>query len=119
MAQVIGMGQISVANLGRDGSGTLVDVFTAGENGALVQKVEAIATGTTTAGVVRLFINDGTNSRLWEEILVTAITPGVAQEVWSGSVTPAPALPLKAGWKLKASGEKGETFNVIASAFNL
>ena len=66
------MAQISTANTARDGSGTIVDVLTAGSNGTRIDDITITASGTTTAGVVRLFLYDGTNTRLWKEILVTA-----------------------------------------------
>jgi hypothetical protein len=71
-----------------------------------------VATGTTTAGVVRLFINDGTTSRLWREVLVTPVTPSASTAVWSYSFRDM-ALILKSGWKLQASTHNAETFNVI------
>ena len=119
MASVPGSGQLSVANTNRDGTGTLVDIFTAGDNGSLIQRVEVIATGTTTAGVIRLFVYDGTNNRLYDEILVTAITPSTTVEVFSANINPSPALPLKNTWKLKASTHNAETFNVLAIGINL
>lgn len=114
MAASIGVGQISTANTNRDGTGTLVDVFTAGDTGATIQRIEMIAIGTTTAGVIRLYLFDGTNNRLFDEVLVTAITPSTTVEVWSAVLTPIPNIPLKAGWKLKAAPHNAETFNVTA-----
>jgi hypothetical protein len=108
------MAQISAANTNRDGTGTIVDVLLAGTNGTRVDDISIAATGTVTAGVVRLFLNDGTNSRLWKEVLVTATTPSTSVAVWSATL-PNLALVLKSGWKLQAATHNAETFNVIAT----
>ena len=108
------LGQVSVANTARDGTGTIATIFTAGASGSRVDDIAIVATGTTTAGVVRLFINDGTNSRLWQEILVTATTPSTTVQVWS-SVQLNQALLLPNGWSLRASTNNAETFNVTVT----
>src|ERR1700743_191257 len=61
---------ISTANSNRDGTGTLGTVLTAGANGTLIPSVVVKAQGNTTAGAIRLFIFDGTNTRLFTEISV-------------------------------------------------
>jgi hypothetical protein len=106
--------QVSVANTNRDGAGTIVDVLTAGANGTRVDDISITATGATTAGVVRLFLYDGTNTSLWKEILVTAVTPSTSIAVWS-AILPELALVLKSGWKLRAATHNAETFNVIVT----
>lgn len=109
-----GSGQISVANTNRNGTGTLVTVFTGATNGSRVDDIYIVATGTTTAGVVRLFISDGSNIRLWQEILVTAITPSTTVAVWSYTLLNQ-ALLLENGWSLQASTNNAETFNVLVT----
>lgn len=106
--------QISVANTARNGTGTIVSVISGAASGTRVDDISIVATGTTTAGVVRLFISDGTNIRLWQEILVTAITPSTTQTVWSATLLNQ-ALLLKSGWSLQASTNNSETFNVIVT----
>ena len=54
--------QISTANTNRNGTGTIGTVFTGAAGGSRIDDITITATGTTTAGVVRLFINDGTTS---------------------------------------------------------
>lgn len=115
--------QISTANTARDGTGTLGTVVTAATNGSKVSSVTITATGTTTAGVIRLFIFDGTTTRLIAEILVPAITPSVSVAVWSFTWTPpaiagvfgAPAaLDIPPSGMLKASTNNAEVFNLLA-----
>lgn len=105
------LGQVSTANTNRDGTGTLASIFTAGASGSRVDDIYIAATGTTTAGVVRLFLYDGTNNRLWQEILVTAVTPSTTVQVWNYSLFNQ-ALILPTGYILKASTNNAETFNI-------
>lgn len=106
--------QISTANTNRNGTGTIVSVISGASSGTRVDDISIVATGTTTAGVVRLFISDGTNIRLWQEILVTAITPSTTVQVWSYTLLNQ-ALLLKSGWSLQASTNNSETFNVLVT----
>jgi hypothetical protein len=103
--------QVSTANTNRNGTGTIATVFTAGSNGSRIDDIYITATGTTTAGVVRLFLNDGTNTYLFEEILVTAITPSTTVQVFQ-SVQLNLSLILANGWSLRASTNNAETFNI-------
>jgi hypothetical protein len=72
----IGQTTISTANTNRDGTGTLGTLVTAATNGTRVDRIVVEATSTTAAGVVTFFVYDGSSvSTLWQEVLVTAITP--------------------------------------------
>lgn len=99
----------NTANTARDGTGTIGLLCAARVPGSRVQRVQLRATGTTTAGVIRLFKRDsgltlngdGTIAswlaptwRLIEEVLVTAITPGTGQKVWSGEWAPLDGFDL-------------------------
>jgi hypothetical protein len=103
--------QVSTANTNRNGTGTIVTVFTAGSNGSRIDDIYITATATTTAGVVRLFLNDGTNTYLFDEILVTAITPSTTVSVFQ-AVLLNQAIVLATGWSLRASTNNAETFNI-------
>jgi hypothetical protein len=59
----VGSSQVSAANTGRDGTGTIVDLLTGVAAGTKVFEVRVQATVTTTAGMVRLYYYDGTNTR--------------------------------------------------------
>ena len=106
--------QVTTANTNRNGTGTIVSVFTAGSSGSRIDDIYIVSTGTTTAGVVRLFISDGTNIRLWQEILVAAITPSTTVGVWNASLLNQ-ALILASGWSLQASTNNAETFSVFVT----
>lgn len=116
LTPVIGAGQVSAANTNRDGTGTLATILTGAANGTRVHKVTIHATVTTTAGMVRLFIDDLTNKRLWKEIPVTAITVSatVAGFDYVIQLFGEDALHLPNGYILKGSTHNAEAINVIA-----
>jgi hypothetical protein len=107
--------QIATANTARDGTGTMGDVIAAGVEGTAVRRVHIKATVTTTAGMVRLFIYDGTNTRLLDEIVVAAVTVGAAVPGFSADRY-YDDLILENGQTLRASTHNAETFNVFATA---
>lgn len=107
--------QISTGNTNRDGTGTLGTLVTGGADGTRIDRIRMVAAGTTTAGVIRIFLDDGSNVRLIHEQLVTAITPGTTQQVWSGEWSPAEPIVLPdANWIVKVSTHNAETFNVFS-----
>lgn len=107
--------QISTANTNRNGTGTIGTVFTGGSSGSRIDDISIVATGTTTAGVVRLFINDGTTSYLWQEILVTAITPSTTVQVFSFTLLNQALILASSSWSLRASTNNAETFNILVT----
>lgn len=111
---LLGAATISTANTNRDGTGTMGTVLTAGTNGSRVDDIDITAQGTTTAGMVRLFIHDGTTARLWREVPVTANTASSSNAAFFYRLTGL-ALILKSGMSLRASTEKAESFNVLVS----
>lgn len=114
----IGIGQISTANTNRDGTGTIGIVFTAGTAGSRIDSIVIKATATTTAGMVRLFLHDGTNARLFTEVPVQPATPSGTIPAFEAQLTTNNAphlLPLiiPTGWSLRAATHAAEAFNVI------
>lgn len=114
LTPISAVAQIATANTNRDGTGTIGTVYSAGANGGRVEYIRIQAAGTTTAGVIRLFIHDGSAYRLWKEILVSAITPSASVEAYSAEYVPSVALVLPTGYSLRASTHNSETFNVFA-----
>lgn len=111
--------RISTANTNRDGTGTLGTILTGGTNGSRVDRIQAKATGTTTAGMVRIFLADSEGSpniRLVYEISVSAITPSETVLSWEDEIVRAdrqPVLLVPSGWTVRASTHNAETFDVI------
>lgn len=110
---VIGIAQVSQANTARDGTGTLgttiMNVLTGSANGTRIRRIEVQATGATAAGMVRLFLHDGTNTRLFLEVPITAITPSgtvaAFTSTYTDMLTP-DVLPLtlpSTSWSIRAT----------------
>jgi hypothetical protein len=112
-----GNGVVSAANTNRDGTGTLATILTAGASGTRVFRIHIKAIATSTAGMVRLYIYDGTNTRLFREYVVTAITVGAAVKSWEAEEA-FYDLVLPVNFVIKASTHNSETFNVIAFGGN-
>jgi hypothetical protein len=125
VAPTVEVSQISTANTNRDGTGTTVAVATGPSSaqgtgvGKRIAAVMVVATGTTTAGMVRFFlsIDGGTNKRLIAEVPVPAITVSATQAAYQSTVPSLVNLVLQgqvssASCILYAATEKGETFNV-------
>jgi len=108
--------QIATANAARTGAGTLGTVFTAAASaaGSRIDRIAINATGTTTAGMIRLFVADaaGSSIRLIKEIPVVAITPSATQPSFSVEVVFDNGLILENAATLRAGTEKSETFNI-------
>jgi hypothetical protein len=110
-----GVASIATANTNRDGSGTLNTVFTAGSTaGSEIFRVVVQATGTTSAGMVRLYVHDGTSAHLYRELPVTAISASGSTAAFRSDVlTPDLRLPTS-GYELRASTNNAEPFKVHA-----
>ena len=106
--------RIATANTNRDGStGTYGTLFTASANGAYFKGFRAVAEANTTAGGIRLFIQDAGsgNVEMRLELVVPATTfvAGITP-VWSGEWMPPEGIMLSASSVVKVSTVIGETF---------
>ncbi len=108
----LGSGIVDTANSFLDGSGVLVPVFTSGANGSVIKSITVKATGSTSQGMVRLFVGNGELNFLYREIMIPAnVQTGV---VPAFSLVLPGIFRLQPGWSLLASTELSETFNVFA-----
>lgn len=109
----IGSGKVLTANTATDGTGTTVEVFVAGANGAKIDQIKVRPLGTNIATVLRFFVNNGAvpttaanNTLIHEETMAATTISQVAaladKDVLiakgSDSVPPIPYLP--AGYKI-------------------
>lgn len=118
-----GMATITTANTNLDGTGTINtnmwEVVTAASNGTMIQSVSIKAQVSTTPGMVRLFIYDGTNTRLLTEIQVPAVTKSATASSFAYLLDFGGCdFALKSGYKLRATTENSESFNVIAQCLD-
>jgi hypothetical protein len=90
-------------------------VITAGSSGTYkglrIESITVKALVTTTSGMVRLFLYNGSNTRLITEIPVPAITASATEPSFEKKISLS-GFHLKAGWEIWASTEKNEAFAV-------
>lgn len=104
---------LSTANPNRDGTGTIVNLFTAGANGSRVERITICATGTTTAGMIRFYLFGGTNTDLWLEVPVLAISPSGTTKSFYVQLASLSFI-LSSGKSITASTNNAESFRLIA-----
>lgn len=116
----LSVGKLTAANTARDGSGTLVNVFTGGASGSRIESINIQATATTLPGMIRLWVHDGTTGHLVGEIPVANVAPSGTQPAWGVRLTTAnlsDLLPLilpNNSHSLRATTHNAETYNVVA-----
>ena len=108
IAGQISWGTLATANTAKDGTGTIVTVFTAdATNGSRVDSIIVRPKGTNVASVLRVFINNGsdnataTNNTLYTERTLPASTLSEVAEL-SGLILTM-NLVLPAGYKLNCT----------------
>lgn len=106
------VGQVTVANTNRDGTGTIVDIFTAGASGSRLTDVRVSAPGTSVACSVVLYQKRSGTYRYIGEVPVVAVTPGSTGAPAFNIVADLQGLPLPAGDGLSASVTQSTTLNV-------
>ena len=106
---VIGMVKVNAADTAKDDPSTNVfTVITGGSSGTRVDRVDIQLIGTTgaasSANVIRLFLDNSTNKRLFREQAITASTPSgsAVGNAYTISFTNGLLLP-SATWSLKAT----------------
>jgi hypothetical protein len=103
----VAWGDLATANTAKDGTGTVVTVFTAGANGARVDYLKVRAKGTNVATVLRVFVNNGSdstdaaNNALVLEQTIAATTLSEVAALADNLVTLDMSLP--AGYKLNVT----------------
>jgi hypothetical protein len=125
-AQYVGTPQVwavslGTANTARDGTGTAPVLVTgAATPGTRIDKLRFVGVGTVTAGMIRVFLNDGTTKRLLREIPVTATTPSGTVAGWEFDWTMSDGIVLPtAAWSILVATNNAETFNAFAYGGNL
>jgi len=109
--------RISTANTNRDGTGTLGTLATGAANGSVITAVQAQALATTTAGMIRFFVDSDELSTVEAlfEIAVAAIIPAAGTAAWtSGVYVLNPPLTLAENDTLLVGTHNAETFSVRA-----
>lgn len=109
----IGVASVSTANTSRDGTGTIATILTAGASGTKIYRISLQATGDPADSVVTLFLHDGTNYWLFDEIDVG--NPAAASATVTGfrASRSYDDLVLPSGWSFRAAITVALTAGVI------
>lgn len=116
-----GMTTVSTANSNLDGSGTLGTVLTPDNTlkGCNIQRINIKSQVSTTPGMIRLFIYNGTTNFQISEVMVPAVTKSATAKSYAARKTYGDTgFALKASYLLKASTQNAEAFNVIAEGLD-
>jgi len=117
----VSWGQIATANVAKDGTGTVVTVFTAGANGARVDYLKVRAKGTNVATVLRIFINNGSdptvadNNALVLEQTIAATTNSETASLADNLITLDMSIP--AGYKITCTIGTTVAAGLVVTAF--
>jgi hypothetical protein len=93
---------------------TVGTIVTAGASGTRIDYIDVQGVATTVAGLINLFVFDGTNYILWQQIPVQAVTssttvPAFAAVVSSNGNANVMPLTLPTGYSLRATTTVAQT----------
>ncbi len=115
----IGATNVATANTNRDGSGTVSTLIVGASTGTRVVEIVCKARVTTTAGMVRAFLYDGSTYRLLDEYSIAAATVSASVQSTRVSTTYNNLILPSASWSIVVSTHNAESMDVIALAADL
>lgn len=110
----IGVGSVSTQNTARDGSGTIVTIFTGASTGSRINEIVVKSTNDPADSIVTLFLHDGTTAWLFDEIDLG--NPAAASNTtpsYRTSVTYTNLVLPSTSWSLRAAITVAPTAGVI------
>lgn len=111
-----GMVTISTANRFLDGTGTTATLIQGASLGTLVKSITIKAQTNTTRGMIRFFMYDGVNTRLFLEVDVFPIIKSASNPAFEAHIPI--YCTISSSTRILVSTENAETFNVIAQGLN-
>jgi len=104
----VGSATLTTADTSLTAPSTVGTVVSAGSSGTRIDYIEVMGVATTVASLVNLFIYDGTNYILWQQVPVIAITtstttPSFVANLSSNSNSNVMPLTLPTGYSLRAT----------------
>lgn len=110
---------IATANTNRDGTGTVGTLITGASTGTRVAEIVCQAKATTTAGMVRIFLYDGTTYYLFDEVSIAAATVSGTVKGTRVSTLYANLVLPSASWSVRVSTHNAESIDVTALGADL
>jgi hypothetical protein len=110
---------VATANTNRDGTGTVATLITGASTGTRIAEIVVQARVTTTAGMVRIFLHDGTNFFFFDEASVAAATVSASVKGTRVSTTYNNLVLPNASWSVRVSTHNAESIDVTALGADL
>jgi len=110
----VGSATLTTADTSLTAPTTVGTIVSAGASGTRIDYIEVIGVATTVASLVNLFIYDGTNYILWQQVPVQAVTssttaPAFVANLSSNSNSNVMPLTLPTGYSLRATTTVAQT----------
>ena len=110
----VGSALLTTADTSLTAPSTVGTVFTAGSSGSRIDYIDIQGVATTIAGLINLFIYDGTTYFLWQQIPVQAVTSSTTAPAFTAilsSNSNANIMPLNIppGYSLRATTTTAQT----------
>lgn len=110
----VGSANLTTADTSLTAPTTVGTVFTAGSSGSRIDYIDIQGVATTVAGLINLFIYDGTNYFLWQQVPVIAITSSTTAPAFNATLSSnsnANVMPLciPTGYSLRATTSVAQT----------
>lgn len=110
----VGSALLTTADTSLTAPTTVGTVLTAGANGTRIDYIDIQGVATTVAGNINLFIYDGTNYILWNQVNVIAVTSSTTSPAWQATLSSTGnanlmPLTLPTGYSLRATTSVAQT----------
>jgi hypothetical protein len=112
----VSYGDLITANTNRDGTGTIVPVFSGSNfSGSRIEQIQIQATGSAGPGMIRFYYQSGSGGeiRLWREVPVGIVTASSTGSCFNAYVTFNPPMVMPTGSILYAAPQVGEAYTVF------
>lgn len=115
----IGAVNVATANTNRDGTGTVATLITGASTGTRIAEIVCKARVTTTTGMVRAWLYDGTNYRFLDEYTIAAATVSNSVQGTRVSTSYNNIILPNASWSIVVATHNAESIDVIALGADL
>jgi len=111
---VFGSANLTTADTSLTAPATFGTILTAGASGTRIDYIDIQGVATTVAGLINLFVFDGTNYILWQQVPVQAVTssttiPAFTFQLSSNGNANVMPLNLPTGYSLRATTSVAQT----------
>lgn len=104
---------VSTANTGRDGTGTIATIFTAGASGSKIEEIVVKSDANPADSTVVFYLYDGSAYHVWDEWDIGDAAAGSTTVASYRESRTYENLLLETGWSLRASVTVAPTAGVL------